>query len=298
MAEGEDHGGGWKIHSTGVVEGLVGAGLGPLLLPAVAAFWQRVFHTKPPEWAKGVVPNLIAAVALGLPSWLLARLTHRWRERRRHATARAKGDWISIYVADFGGGQASRTARDSVIASLRNELPRERAEVLPAGIALKLKEGVSLDDAANEAAEQARALLKRKHGDLLIWGQLLTMDLKSVVELRFVSAAQDGAEGRRFGFTEKLTLEPGFASEMGAALAAVAASLAVPAGDTGKYVAGTLMPIAGRLAPLVRAISPFHASGRSGKIAPLARNDPGDDRRTSRRFRAAGGGGWRRIARR
>ena len=55
----------------------------------------------------------------------------RWRERRRHATAQAKGDRISIYVAPFGDDEASRTARDSVIASIRSELPKQSVEVLP-----------------------------------------------------------------------------------------------------------------------------------------------------------------------
>jgi hypothetical protein len=34
------------------------------------------------------------------------------------------------------------------------------------------------------------------------------MGQTSVIELRSVSAAQDGAEGHRIGFTEKLALEP------------------------------------------------------------------------------------------
>ena len=61
-----------------------------------------------------------------------------------------------------------------------------------------MKEGVSIEDAANEATRQARELLNQKGGDLLIWGQLRTLNQRSVVELRFVSASQDGAEGRRF----------------------------------------------------------------------------------------------------
>ncbi|HEV3276105.1 MAG TPA: hypothetical protein VG860_04765 [Terriglobia bacterium] len=136
--------------------------------------------------------------------------------------------------------------------SIRAELGPECVEVLPAGIQLSLTEGVSLDEAALDASRKARALLAKNHGDLLIWGRVHKLpEQKAVIDLRFVSAAQPGLEGQRFGFTDKLTLEAGFGPEMGAALAAVAAVLAAPAvSDAGRYIAGTLKPVADRLAPL------------------------------------------------
>ena len=253
----------WKPRSTGIVEALIGAGVGFSLLPGVVLGWEHFFHREPPEWAKGAVPNLLAAVVLIPAIWLLAKSTRRWRDRRRRATPKPKGDRISIYVAHFGEDETSRTARESVMASIRKELGSELVEVLPAGVRLTLSEDVSLDQAAEEASESARTLLKKKGGDLLIWGRVHTIASKSVLELRFVSADNDGGEGQRFGFDEKLTLEAAFGTEVGAALAGVAGAMAALASENdGRFIARTLIPLADRVAPLARSLpafmSPFH----------------------------------------
>jgi hypothetical protein len=143
-------------------------------------------------------------------------------------------------------------ARDRVFATIRSELGPERVEVLPAGIQLTLAQGVSDESARDDAMAKARALLKKKHGDLLIWGTVIVMPgMKPQIDLRFVSAESDRSRAEPFGFTDKLLLEPDFGHEMGAALVAVASALAVPAvREVGKFLVQTLVPVANRLAPL------------------------------------------------
>ncbi|MEX2264131.1 MAG: tetratricopeptide repeat protein, partial [Bryobacteraceae bacterium] len=237
-----------------IFQGLISAALGAGLAPVVVAGWKRFRPDDPPEWLQGTVAPIVGAVVL-FASWFVMRLISRAATRRRRATARAKGDRLSVYVARFGEDKESETTRKNVIDSIVRELGKERVEVLPAGIDLRLTEGVSSDVAAHDAAHKARSLLKKKGGDLLIWGQLLSMEGRAVVELRFVSANHDGSEGQRFGFTSKLMLETDFGPEMGAALAAVSSALAAPVfRDAGKYLARTLVPVAERLAPLIRNI--------------------------------------------
>lgn len=67
---------------------------------------------------------------------------------------------------NFGDDPESKAAQESVIASLLSELGKERVEVLPAGIQLRLTDGVSMDIAADEAGWQAGSLLKKRNGDL------------------------------------------------------------------------------------------------------------------------------------
>ena len=255
---GRDSGGLGK-HLPGIFQGLIATALGTGLQPAVKLGWERLFPQHPlRDWAQEPLANLAGVIVLALAFWLLIWPVKRVMTRRMRATALAKGDRISIYVARFGDDDESRAARESVIASIRTELGPKQVEVLPAGVQLALTDGVSYEDAANEATSQARSLLKKKHGDLLIWGKLHTIAGNTVIELRFVSAAQDGSEGQRFGFTDKLTLEAGFGPEMGAALAAVAGTLALPAvQDRGMYAARILLPVANRLALLARALPPF-----------------------------------------
>jgi tetratricopeptide (TPR) repeat protein len=212
--------------------------------------WTGLLHKDLPSWLQGALPSFAGAAILGAGAWLLSRPL----SRRLGKTPPIKGDRLSIYVAHFGDDQLSSDARDRVIASIRAELGPERVEVLPAGILLRPTEGVSDDASADDARKKARALLKKKHGDLLIWGKFYNWPEKEAqIDLRFVSAESDRSRDEPFGFTPKLMLEADFGPEMGAAVAAVASTLAVPAvRDAGKYLVQTLVPVANRLARLAR----------------------------------------------
>jgi tetratricopeptide (TPR) repeat protein len=259
--------GGFTTHLPGIFQALIATALGTGLLPAVKIAWEYFVPDRHLwDWAQGLLANLTGAVVLIPAFWLLTRPLSRIASRRMRATPRPKGDRLSIYVARFGEDAVSAEARHSVIASIRNELVREQVEVLPAGVRLTLTDGVSYEDAANEATNEARSLLRKKRGDLLIWGQVHAFPEKPpVIELRFVSLAQDAAEGQRFAFTpDKLTLEANFGPEIGTALAAVAVTLAAPARDSGKYRARTLIPVADRLGRLTRKIPPsIHPEDRA-----------------------------------
>ena len=144
-----------------------------------------------------ILAHLIAVVIVIPSVWVATKFilwaielisraaTGRWR-----ATAKPKGDRLSIYVARFGDGddEASETARSSGIASIRNELPSQSVEVIPADLLLRLTDGVSIEDAPIKATQKARALLKKKNGSLLIWGQVHAIDGRTVIELRFIGS--------------------------------------------------------------------------------------------------------------
>ncbi|MGA3024563.1 MAG: tetratricopeptide repeat protein [Bryobacteraceae bacterium] len=244
-------------HLPGIFQGLMAATLGGGLLPAVQIGWQRVFHHALPSPADGTLASAVVALVLIPAFWLLAKpLSRLAAHRLLGKTPDIKGDRLSIYVAHFGDDELSAATRDRVIASIRAELGPERVEILPAGILLRLTEGVSDDVAADATRKKARALLKKKHGDLLIWGKVYSiLGERAKIDLRFVSAEYDRSRAELFGFTDKLMLEADFGPEMGAALAAVASTMAIPAiRDSGKYVVRTLVPVAKRLARLTRDI--------------------------------------------
>jgi len=117
--------------------------------------------------------------------------------------------------------------------------------------------------------QAARDLLRKKHGDLLIWGRLHKLAGKTQIELYFVPASetQNGLDGRIFGLGEKLLLDVDFGPEMGTVLAAVATAYALPVlNGSGNYLAKVLLPTASRLSLLVRNLPPSMASADRGKL--------------------------------
>ncbi len=152
------------------------------------------------------------------------------------------------------------------------------------GIEFTLKEGISLDLAANGLAKKGHTFLKRKRGDLLICGRLLKMGDRRVLEVRFVSAAHNGEKIRRHGFDEKLNLDADFAPAMGTALASVVGAFALPVTQSpGKYLVEMLAPIADRLKPLIEdALSSLSSEDRVtllhsyGQLQSVAGKQSGD----------------------
>ena len=243
---------------------MVAAVLGGGLLPAARYGWERLFARQLGDWAQGTRATVVGAVVLIPTVWVVTLPILRLTNRRMPAKPQANRNKLVIYVAQFGNDEASEAARTRVIDSIRKELNPNAVEVLRAEVLLNLTEGASFDEAADHTSAEAHRLLSRNQGDLLIWGRVHTIGEGAVIELRFVSAVRDGREGGRIGFTGTLRLEPGFGAEVGAAAAAIAATLAVPTVEnSGKYLAETLLPIATRLAHL---------------IAPLPASMRGDDR--------------------
>jgi tetratricopeptide (TPR) repeat protein len=234
-----------------ILQGLLAATIGAAGVPAVSYCWRVLDPGEAPEWAKATIPNVVgAAVFMGLLAFGSSRFAGL---RRRRKAAAAKGDRMAIYVADLNGDNATQTARTNVIDSILREIGGDTVEVLPAGFELGLSESMSTDRWADEANADARKLLRKKGGDLLIWGRVHKMGQQNMLELRFVGAHIGGAEGHRFGYTQEWLLEEKFAPEMGAALAAQAASLALPAvSQGGSPIWKRLLPLAARLERLVR----------------------------------------------
>jgi tetratricopeptide (TPR) repeat protein len=192
----------------------------------------------------------IAAFLLWLGFAILISLWNRWRDRRRHPDGKPKPGKAAIYVAELKGDDREGSHRNHILLSLRQQLS-DSVQVLRAGIELRAQEKGNPEDDARAANRKGQRYLNHKkyQGDLLIWGQIL-QDSK-LVELRFTSRAHDAAEQKRFAFTEKLLLAPDFGPELAAALAAIAAQMALPAFDTGHYVAGVLIPVAEKLGNIV-----------------------------------------------
>ena len=238
MAEGP----GSPRHLPGVFEALVGAAIGAACSPGVIYCWRLISDSEPPKWAEDTLTNAVgAALVLGLIAFVGSLLRRRW-----HWTSKAAGDRLAIYVA-FLEGDYSDDLRRSVIATIGKPLAAAGVEVLRAGTLLK-------EDSQGDALKatiKARKLLTRKGGHLLVWGRVLREAPRTVVELHFMSRA-DELEGDRFGLTEMLFIEPRLLSQMGGVIAGFAVVAARAASkDARAYAASESLSLAGGLKQLL-----------------------------------------------
>jgi tetratricopeptide (TPR) repeat protein len=228
------------------------AGLLAVAVPVVISVFKlseklpdSIKHQLSPEQLTGIVTILLwSVIAIALILW------NRWRDRRRHPDGRPKPGKVAIYVAELKGDDKQGSHRNHILLSLRQQLGAS-VQILRAGIELRDQEKGNPEDDARDANREGQKYLNHKkyEGDLLIWGQVL--DEKKLVELRFNSRAHDSAEQKRFNLTEKLLLASDFGPELAAALAAIAAQLALPAFNPGKYVANVLIHVAEKLSRIV-----------------------------------------------
>jgi tetratricopeptide (TPR) repeat protein len=244
-------------HLPGVFQSLVAGVIVAACTSGVGYFWKHLLGEEAPGWAQATLPSAIGAGAVFTALVFTSRLLVDRVSRRRHATAKAKGDRLSIYVAQFDGDDEQGALQRSVIDTIRRELGRDAVEVVPAGILLRLRQaGLSDDDAILAAARQGQTLLRRKRGDLLIWGHAARDGSRTQIDLRFVSA-EIMAENTRVGLTDKLLLEPEFLSDMGTVLATMALIATAPAMQgAGRYVVDRLIPAAKRLERLIQTPPP------------------------------------------
>jgi hypothetical protein len=239
----------------GISGNVIAGGIGSAATLPCIYFGKRYLPDIEPAYWAAIAIILLAVI------WAIAmggrRLLGMIRKGLAERTAPAKGQKLAVYVAKLAGDDAADTARRSVIDSISNEIGKDAIEVLPAGLTLALKQGASEDEAADPAAGKARKLLRRKNGDLLIWGRLHTIAGRGTcIELRFVSAALDGSSGKRFGLVKNnLVLNKNFGPEMAAALASTVAVLALPVTEeAGTYLVPKLAPLADRLGGLVKTL--------------------------------------------
>jgi len=228
------------------------AGLLVVVVPVVISVFKlaeklpdSIKHQLPPEQLTPIVTLLLwMAIAIALILWNL------WRDHRRHPDGKPKPGMVAIYVAELKGDDKLGSHRNHILLSLRRDLGAS-VQILRAGIELHAQEKGNPEDDALTANRTGQRYLNHKkyRGDLLIWGQILQES--KLVELRFTSRAHDAAEQKRFTFTEKMLLAPDFGPELAAALASIAAQLALPAKNPGKYVADVLLPVAEKLSKIV-----------------------------------------------
>ena len=209
--------------------------------------------------------SAIVALLLWIAFAILFSLWNLCWERRRHPDGKPKPGKLAIYVAELKGDDKEGSHRNHILLSLRQQLGAS-VQLLRAGIGPRAQEKGDPEDDALAANRQGHKYLNHKkyQGDLLIWGQII-QDSK-LVEIRFTSRAHDGAEQMRFNFTEKMLLAPDFGSELATALAAIAAQLALPALNAGKYVADVLIPVAEKLRKIVANLPPSMGPDQRGLL--------------------------------
>ncbi len=105
---------------------------------------------------------------------------------------------------------------------------------------------------ALEAAEKkGREWLYKMHGDVLIWGEVA--DKNKVLRLYFVTP-KDGRAAKPYSLNEKLELLVDFGSDLGAVLAAQAATSISPIYDrSGEALARLIAPVVAKLKPLAES---------------------------------------------
>ncbi len=211
-----------------------------------------------PSWKPSlvaVIDSIIAAViiagAIAVFKWVRGHNVL-LRNRTRHA----KGDRLAIFVARLGNDQDSETARNNVMRSIQEELGEDCIEILPASVRLKPDRRGGFNE-TTQAAVRGVKFLRKKNGDLLIWGQTRIQNGRAVVDIFFLSAAHSTGAARRFEWTTRLTLGEPFGREMRSALAAVAAAAAGPTTeDTGHYLTAVLRPAGEKLKHTIENIPP------------------------------------------
>ena len=197
------------------------------------------------QLANGIAAIVWLAVLCSVLGW------SRWRNRRKHVHGKTKPGRIAIYIAELEGDERNGQHRTNVVRSLKRELG-DLVQILRAGIELKAEESGNPADDAAAANRRAQRYLRKKGGDLLIWGRVIKGAI-GVIELRFSSAAHDSSDEKRFRYDAKQDLTEDFGEEFNAALAAVAASSATPAQKIGQFVGNVLIPSADKIAKILES---------------------------------------------
>lgn len=219
-------------------------------------FWLAFRHLSPAQLRRAGYYGLFALVILFAVA-LAAIVARRFRKPR----SRLK-DKITILVAQFGADELSKKYRERIIVSIGKELETNVAEVLPAEIQLNLCDG-------DQACYAARDFLKRKGGDVLIWGAPYPVPgMRLQLDIRFSTSRFDHIRAETFEFTERgCLLDAEFAPELGTAIAAVATSMALPTvHDSGAFLSAVLKPAADKLSKLVQGVGQMYAVDRGALL--------------------------------
>ncbi|MGA9267408.1 MAG: hypothetical protein WBV79_13295, partial [Rhodomicrobium sp.] len=171
------------------------------------------------------------------------------RFKAKRETRPADGKKFTLLVAELEGDEDKKQT-GHVIAELEKQFPpRGEASLHSIPYPDVLSIGRGERGAALEAAEKkGRDWLTKKHGDVLIWGEVA--DKNKVLRLRFVTP-RDGGAAKPYSLNEKLELPVDFGSDLGAVLAAQAVTAISPVYDrAGEALAALIAPIVAKLKPL------------------------------------------------
>jgi hypothetical protein len=199
-----------------------------------------------PDWLQaGILSVCGAALVLGI--WQGTKLVT--RRRTTQSAEAGQGDRIAIYVADLHGDDATHSVRARLIDLIIFELGIDIVQVLAIDTKLMVIEE-NTDHMVEASYAEARRQLRKMNGDLLIGGRVHAFAREKVLKLRFLTAA---TAGHTVCFPGALHLEEKFTPELGTALAALIALLALPAvSPRGTAVWKRLMLLARRLERLTR----------------------------------------------
>ncbi|MBI1330928.1 MAG: tetratricopeptide repeat protein, partial [Alphaproteobacteria bacterium] len=198
-------------------------------------------------YAHTAITGALALALLGA-GWLAVKAGRetyaRWALARLPVASSAR---LSIVVATLKGDKGGERSH-RVTLSLRDQLG-ERVQVLPIGITVL--HAYPYDDRQRQTAMKVvRRILEQTQADLLIWGTTHTAE--KVIDLNFAARQTAHASSQSYALDTTLRLPENFGGDLGAALAAIAATSAAPAVDNaGKFLVPILEPVVSRLSHFI-----------------------------------------------
>ncbi|MEI9990014.1 MAG: hypothetical protein WDM86_08255 [Rhizomicrobium sp.] len=162
---------------------------------------------------------------------------------RRLRYPRAQGDRLAIAIATLSN-DVERHIAHHIELSLA-EVFGGRVEIVPCEETIVLGKRGNLEDRQMAGALSAQEIAAKANAHLVIWGQALRQE--KIVDLYFTARGHNDGSVHSYLLTPTLRLPENFGTELGTAIAAIAASSAAPAYDGGKYAVDLLRPVISQL---------------------------------------------------
>ena len=200
-----------------------------------------------------VLQSVIATAIGGIGVFFVTRGRGWWsKAQAKRETQPADGKKFTLLVAELEG-DTNKTQTGHIVSELEKQFPQHgdvAVHILPYPEALSLGHG--LQAKALEAAEKrGQDWLYNKNGDVLIWGKVFG---DKVLRLRFLPHRGEGSVEKSYALNETLELPLDCGSDLGAILAAHAATAISPVYDrSGEALAALIAPIVAKLKPLAES---------------------------------------------
>ncbi|MGB9166122.1 MAG: hypothetical protein WCC41_17035, partial [Rhodomicrobium sp.] len=197
-----------------------------------------------------ILGNIVASIIVGAAVFLYGRSRGWWlTAKAKRKTLPSDGKKFTLLVAELER-DANRKQTDRIIDELEKQFPQRgdvTVRILPYHAVLSIGPGERAKGL--EAAEkQGRRWLHEKNGDVLIWGKV---EEDKILRLRFLPNLGVGSEQKTYTLNEVLELPVDFGSDLGAVLAAQAATAISPIYDrSGEALAVLIAPLVAKLKPI------------------------------------------------